>query len=230
MAGCYPIIVFTLDVAEAMNLTSTKGAVIWFYGLSGSGKSTISKEVAAELAVLQIPFYVLDGDVLRKGLCRDLSMSPEDRRENIRRAAHVARILADAGLVVLSAFITPYNELRRLVRSILTGFPYCECYLECGVSTCRTRDPKGLYTKADAGLIPEFTGVSAPFEPPEKPDLTICTEKLTIEQSVQEVMEHIMATGMLDGFRQSDGFSRVDKVGAASSPDATMNLLKNGSR
>jgi len=174
-----------------------KGGVLWFYGLSGSGKSTLAAAVAGELQALGVPCYILDGDVLRGGLNQDLSMSPEGRRENIRRAAHVARILADAGLVVLAAFITPYRELRGLLRRTIADFPYAEVYLDCGVDACRARDPKGLYAKADAGLIPGFTGVSAPFESAESPELSVATEKLPLERCVNKVLQQVAAMGLL---------------------------------
>lgn len=159
--------------------------VLWFTGLSASGKSTLAGLLHAELAKSGFPCFVLDGDRLRSGLCSDLGFSAEDRAENIRRAGEVARLLVDAGLVVIAAFISPYVADRARVRSRFEKNQFYEIFLECPIEVCRQRDPKGLYRKAQEGLIPAFTGVSDPYEPPNAPDLVIRTGELTAPESLE---------------------------------------------
>jgi adenylyl-sulfate kinase len=159
--------------------------VLWFTGLSASGKTTLAGLLQAELARSGVRCFVLDGDRLRSGLCSDLGFSPEDRAENLRRAGEVARLLVDAGLVVIAAFISPYVADRARVRSRFQKDQFYEVFLDCPIEVCRERDPKGLYRKAHEGLIPAFTGVSDPYEPPPAPDLVIRTNELTIQQSLQ---------------------------------------------
>jgi adenylylsulfate kinase len=159
--------------------------VLWFTGLSASGKTTLAGLLQAELVKSGLRCFVLDGDRLRDGLCNDLGFSPEDRAENLRRAGEVARLLVDAGLVVIAAFISPYAADRSRVRSRFKANQFYEIFLECPIEVCRQRDPKGLYRKAHEGLIPTFTGVSDPYEPPPAPDLVIRTGELTIQQSLQ---------------------------------------------
>ncbi|HET6961986.1 MAG TPA: adenylyl-sulfate kinase [Terriglobia bacterium] len=159
--------------------------VLWFTGLSASGKTTLAGLLQAELVKSGFRCFVLDGDRLRDGLCSDLGFSPEDRAENLRRAGEVARLLVDAGLVVIAAFISPYAADRWRVRSRFKKGQFYEVFLECPIEVCRQRDPKGLYRKAHEGLIPAFTGVSDPYEPPPAPDLVIRTGELTIQQSLQ---------------------------------------------
>lgn len=147
--------------------------VIWLTGLSGSGKTTIANEIKASQVRPEI--YILDGDILRTGLCSDLKFSIEDRMENIRRAAEVAKILCDSGKLVIATFITPTEEIRSVARNIL-GDRYLEVYIKCGLSVCQERDPKGLYEKAMLGLIKDMTGMTSPFDPPENPDVVLNTE------------------------------------------------------
>ena len=161
--------------------------VLWFTGLSASGKSTQADLLHAELSKSGFPCFVLDGDRLRSGLCSDLGFSADDRAENLRRAGEVARLLVDAGLVVIAAFISPYVADRARVRSRFEKNQFYEIFLECPIEVCRQRDPKGLYRKAQEGLIPTFTGVSDPYEPPNAPDLVIRTGELTIQQSLQSL-------------------------------------------
>jgi len=167
------------------NTTETKPFVLWFTGLSASGKTTLAGLLHAELAKSGFRCFVLDGDRLRSGLCSDLGFSPEDRAENLRRAGEVARLLVDAGLVVIAAFISPYLADRARVRSRFEKNQFYEIYLECPIEVCRQRDPKGLYRKAQEGLIPAFTGVSDPYQPPSAPDLVIRTGELTAQQSLE---------------------------------------------
>ncbi|MBN2331965.1 MAG: adenylyl-sulfate kinase [Deltaproteobacteria bacterium] len=174
---------------EQRRLLNGHGAcVIWFTGFSGSGKSTLSNRLAVELHALQVCGYVLDGDNLRHGLNRDLGFSPADRRENIRRVGEVAKILMDAGLIAITAFISPYRSDRDAVRSLLAAGDFIEIFLDCSLDACRGRDPKGLYKKADAGEIPEFTGVSAPYEPPLQPELTLKTDELSEAEAVDAII------------------------------------------
>jgi adenylylsulfate kinase len=150
-----------------------KGAVIWFTGLSASGKSTIAHLVEKELHCRGLNTYVLDGDNIRHGLGSDLTLSPEGRAENIRRIGEVVKLFVDAGIIVLTAFISPYRRDRQRVRSLLEKGQFLEIYVECPSEVCAVRDEKGIYEKAKAGIIKEFTGISAPYERPTRPDLKI---------------------------------------------------------
>lgn len=177
-----------LDRLEANNHNSF---LIWFTGLSGSGKSTIANVVEQELWKKGIKTYTLDGDNVRKGLNKDLSFSPEDRTENIRRIAEVANLMVDAGTVVLAAFVSPYKKDRENIKSIVKDTNFVEVYVNTSVEECERRDVKGLYKKARAGEIKNMTGISAPYEAPEKPDIEIKTEELSIEQAVQLIIKKI---------------------------------------
>ncbi|MES2309949.1 MAG: adenylyl-sulfate kinase [Verrucomicrobiota bacterium] len=170
-----------------------RGAVIWLTGLSGSGKSTISIALEKTLFQRGIAAYVLDGDNLRHGLCSDLAFSDKDRQENIRRAGEVARLMAEAGLVVVTALISPFQNDRRKVREICheAGIPFSEIYINTPLEICEQRDPKNLYKKARAGEIKGFTGIDAPYETPAKPNLEIRTANLTVEESVAELLGHV---------------------------------------
>ncbi len=168
------------------------GRTIWFTGLSGSGKSTLSVHIKAALEERGLPTILLDGDKLRYGLNRDLGFTAADRAENIRRAGELAKLLTSEGYIVLAAFITPMESLRRAVRGLFNGAGFTEIFLDCPLAECEKRDPKGLYRKARCGLIPEFTGISAPFERPEGADLVISTHGCSIEHCVEEILEHII--------------------------------------
>ena len=167
------------------NTREFKPFVLWFTGLSASGKTTLANLLHAELGKSGFRCFVLDGDRLRSGLCSDLGFSPEDRAENLRRAGEVARLLVDAGLVVIAAFISPYVADRARVRGLFEKNQFYEIFLECPIEVCRQRDPKGLYRKAQEGLIPAFTGVSDPYEPPNSPDLISRTGELTAQESLE---------------------------------------------
>lgn len=164
---------FDVSVAERSQLTGNQGRVVWFTGLSGSGKSTLANAVSVELTQHGVPHSVLDGDSLRLGLNKDLGFSESDRVENIRRTAEVAKLMADSGLVVLVSLISPYRSDRESAREIVGGERFAEVFVDTPIEVCEQRDPKGLYSKARKGLIPNFTGVSAPYEVPERPDLVI---------------------------------------------------------
>ena len=167
-----------------------EGRVIWLTGLSGSGKSTIAVEVERELLKEGQAVYRLDGDNIRHGLNSDLGFSAEDRDENIRRIAEVAALFKDAGLIVLASFISPYQKMRDFARQRAQG-DFIEIYVKADVETCASRDPKGLYEKAKRGEIENFTGVSAPYEEPKDPELVIDTAQLSVEESVQKVLDYI---------------------------------------
>ena len=156
---------------------ATRGCVIWLTGLSGAGKSTIATELERELFNIGKHAYVLDGDNIRHGLCSDLAFSPKDRNENIRRVGEVAKLLADAGIICITAFISPYRADRDLVREIIPDGQFIEVYVNAPLEVCEQRDPKGLYAKARAKEIKEFTGISAPYEPPAQPELELRTDQ-----------------------------------------------------
>lgn len=167
------------------------GCIVWLTGLSGSGKSTIAIELERELFNQGKHAYVLDGDNMRHGLCSDLAFSPQDRKENIRRAGEVARLLADAGIICITAFISPYQADRELARRIAPVGKFVEVYLNAPLEICEKRDRKGLYLKARAGEIKEFTGISAPYEPPLNPEIELRTERLTVAESVGKVLARL---------------------------------------
>jgi bifunctional enzyme CysN/CysC len=170
-----------------------KGAVLWLTGLSGSGKSTIAHALERELFNRSMQTYVLDGDNIRHGLNANLGFSPEDRVENIRRVAEVAKLMADAGLVAVTAFISPYRADRRRAREIAleAGCEFIEVFVNAPLEICEQRDPKNLYKKARAGQIKDFTGIDAPYEAPDDPELTIPTDKQTLNESVAQILEFL---------------------------------------
>jgi len=165
-----------------------RGVVVWFTGLSGAGKSTIAHSVEEQLFQKGCLSYVFDGDNVRHGLCADLGFSVEDRTENIRRIGEMCKLFVDAGIVSLTAFISPLKSDREMVRNLLND-DFVEIYCRCPVEVCEQRDVKGLYKKARAGEIKDFTGISAPYEPPENPDLVIDTDQESLEQSVTQVIQ-----------------------------------------
>lgn len=166
-----------------------KGCVLWFTGLSGCGKSTIAREVEWILFEQGYRVFVLDGDNIRHGLNKDLGFSPEDREENIRRIGEVAKLFRQAGCIVMTAFISPYRKDRQIARSLLEEGRFLEIYVKADIETCMKRDPKGLYRKAIEGIIPEFTGISAPYEEPLNPELILDTTQLSIHESALKVIE-----------------------------------------
>jgi adenylylsulfate kinase len=166
---------------------------IWLTGRPCSGKTTVAAALAARLRSRGIRTTLLDGDVVRKGLSSDLGFSDADRRENLRRVAHVAQLFNDNGQCVIAAFVSPTEELRRMVRGIIRNFRLC--YLRCSPETCEKRDVKGMYGRARSGKIPQFTGVSAPFEEPRQPDVVLDTERNDVETCVAQVLEALELTG-----------------------------------
>ncbi|MGC6389801.1 adenylyl-sulfate kinase [Ewingella sp. S1.OA.A_B6] len=155
-----------------------KGAVLWFTGLSGSGKSTVAGALEQALHALGVSTYLLDGDNVRHGLCRDLGFSDDDRRENIRRVGEVAKLMVDAGLVVLTAFISPHRAERKMVRDLLNSGQFIEVFVDTPLAICEVRDPKGLYKKARAGELKNFTGIDSEYQPPQAPDVHLDGEQL----------------------------------------------------
>lgn len=165
---------------------------IWFTGLSGSGKSTLASRVEEELHRRGVSTYLLDGDHLRRGLSADLGFSDQDRREQIRRAAHVARLFVDAGIVVLSAFISPFEAEREMARAQFDPDSFVEVFVDCPLEVCAQRDPKGLYVKARQGVIPQFTGISSPYERPLSPDVTVETAKLSVCECTGRILDAVI--------------------------------------
>jgi adenylyl-sulfate kinase len=178
------------------SMTGHKAGVLWMTGLSGSGKSTIAHRVERELLLSGHRVYVLDGDTLRTGLNRDLGFGEEARRENLRRAGEVVKIMVDAGMIVIAAFISPFIAERKMVREII-GAGYFEVYVEADLETCEERDPKGLYKRARAGVIPKFTGVSSPYEVPETPDLRLNTSTQSLNECTDQLWSFMERAGLL---------------------------------
>lgn len=168
-----------------------KSFVLWFTGLSGSGKSTLAHAVEEHLYQMQCRTYVLDGDNVRFGLCSDLGFSEEDRKENIRRIGEMTRLFVDAGVIAMTAFISPFREERRRVRSLFQPGEFIEVYCNCSLETCEERDVKGLYAKARAGIIPNYTGISSPYETPEAPEIRVHTDRESLEESIDRVLGYL---------------------------------------
>lgn len=180
---------------EVQNGHST--AILWFTGLSGAGKSTLAHAVEDRLHQLGCRTFVLDGDNVRHGLCGDLGFSFQDRQENIRRISEVAKLFMEAGMIVLTAFISPYQADRRRARDIVKDGSFLEIYCEASIDICEARDVKGLYKKARAGKIPEFTGISSPYEVPEQPDLIVDTGRLSLDECVRKVLGELERRGVI---------------------------------
>jgi len=182
---------FSVSKEDRSSIKNHRPFLLWFTGLSGSGKSTIANAVELALFNKGIHTYLLDGDNVRKGLNNNLSFSPEDRTENIRRIAEVSNLMIDAGLVVLAAFVSPYKKDREMIKNIVKDINFVEIFIKTSVEECERRDVKGLYAKARKGLIKDFTGVNAPYEAPEDPDILIETENTSVKEAVNEVMMYI---------------------------------------
>ena len=185
-----------VDQAAREELLKQKGCVIWFTGLSGSGKSTVANQVAAHLHQSGRITFVLDGDNIRHGLNKNLGFSPEDRQENIRRIGEVAKLFADAGLITTTAFISPYRQDRDTVRGIMSPDRFIEVFVDCPLEVCENRDPKGLYKKARAGELKGFTGIDAPYEAPQSPELVVNTNELDVAGCTEQVIAYLMEHGL----------------------------------
>lgn len=177
---------------------SHKSTLLWITGLSASGKSTIAVELERRLHSEGINTFVLDGDNVRHGLSRDLGFSHEDRRENLRRVGEVARLLVEAGVLTIAAFISPYESERKNIRDLFDDGGFIEVYLDCDLSVCEARDPKGLYKRARKGEIPFFTGISDPYEVPGNPEITLRTGKTGVEECVEAVVDYLKANNYLE--------------------------------
>jgi adenylyl-sulfate kinase len=167
------------------------GCVLWLTGLSGAGKSTIAAGLHEQLTRSGRKSFMLDGDTMRRGLCSDLKFSQGDRRENVRRISEVASLFADAGIVCIVALISPYRADRDSARRIIGSDRFIEVFVNAPLAVCEQRDPKGLYARARAGQIPEFTGISAPYEPPAAPEVEIWTNRLNVQDSVAKILEFL---------------------------------------
>jgi adenylylsulfate kinase len=174
-----------------------RSAILWFTGLSGAGKSTLANAVNQALFERGLACYVLDGDNIRHGLCKDLGFSDADREENIRRIGEVSKLFLDAGVVVLTAFVSPFKADRDRARALVAAGDFVEIHCAADLTVCEERDTKGLYAKARAGEIKEFTGISSPYEAPEAPELKVDTGSQTLEQSVEQVLSYLSAQGVI---------------------------------
>jgi adenylylsulfate kinase len=183
--------------AQREALLRHRSVTLWFTGLSGSGKSTLARAVEERLIARRVLAYVLDGDNVRHGLCADLGFSAEDRVENIRRVGEVAKLMNDSGVLVLTAFISPYRDDRARVRALLPAGEFIEVFVDCPLEICEQRDPKGLYRKARSGSLADFTGISAPYEPPLDPELRVATGARPLEACVREILGALEARGLI---------------------------------
>lgn len=183
--------------ADREILNGHGSTVLWFTGLSGSGKSTLSNALDRRLYGLGIRTYLLDGDNIRRGLSKDLGFNKTDRMENIRRIAEVAKLFLETGMIIMVAFISPYQRDRQLAREVIGPENFLEIYVQCSLKECERRDPKGLYVKARRGEIPHFTGVSDPYEKPENPDIIVRTEEESVEGATERILEELKVRNLL---------------------------------
>lgn len=183
--------------AERTRILGHGGCAVWMTGLSGSGKSTLAAQVEHRLMEQGVHCFVLDGDNVRHGLNEDLGFSEEDRGENIRRVGEVSRLFVEAGLVIITSFISPFREDRSRVRSLFAPGEFFEVYIRCPLELCESRDPKGLYTRARNGEITEFTGIDSPYEEPENPELTLDTAELSVEDCADRIITMLRDAGIL---------------------------------
>ena len=182
---------------DRSNLKEQRACVLWFTGLSGSGKSTIANAVESKLLELEKHTYLLDGDNIRMGLNKGLSFSETDRVENIRRIGEVSKLFVDAGVIVLTAFISPFVKDREQVRNLLNVGEFLEVFIDTPLEVCESRDPKGLYQKARTGEIPNFTGISSPYEAPANPEIWLKTNDLSVEEAASKVLAYLKENGYL---------------------------------
>ena len=188
----------TIDRNKLEKMRGHKGMVIWFTGLSGSGKSTLANAVNEVLHLDGLSTYVLDGDNIRHGLCKDLGFSDEDREENIRRIGEVANLFMNAGIITITAFVSPFNNDRNKVRNIIGSKDFIEVYCSADIDVCERRDTKGLYKKARLGEIKEFTGISSPYEAPVNPEIDVDTGCLGLNDSVEKVINYLREQNLIE--------------------------------
>jgi len=182
---------YSVSIQDRRKKNDQNSFLIWFTGLSGSGKSTIANALEFKLHQAGFKTYALDGDNIRKGINNDLTFSPKDRTENIRRIAEVANLMVDAGLIVLGAFVSPYKKDRKNIKDIVGNDNFVEIFVNTSLEECEKRDVKGLYEKARKGEIKDFTGINAPYEAPEKPDVEVITDELSVQESVELIYNKI---------------------------------------
>lgn len=194
----------TVSRTKRENLNAHKSVLLWFTGLSGSGKSTLAHAVEDQLHKMGRQTFVLDGDNVRHGLCGDLGFSEQDRVENIRRVGEVAKLFLEAGLITMTAFISPFRTDRERARSLFPHGDFLEIYCDCPLEVCEDRDVKGLYKRARAGEVKNFTGISSPYEEPSAPELVVDTDRLTLDESIDAVLALLRARGVI----QSDEIDR----------------------
>lgn len=187
-----------LSKEERSSQKGQKQCVLWFTGLSGSGKSTIANALETKLYEMGKHTYLLDGDNVRHGLNKDLGFSDEDRVENIRRIGEVSKLFVDAGLIVMSAFISPFRSDRQIVRDLVATGEFIEVFIDTPLEICEQRDPKGLYQKARKGEIPTFTGISSPYEIPNEPEIHVQTVDQSVEESVNNIIQYLERKGYFD--------------------------------
>lgn len=194
-----------IDRISRSRILQQSGATLWFTGLSGSGKSTIAVALEERLTAMGKLCYRLDGDNIRLGINRNLGFSAADRAENIRRVGEVSKLFVDAGLIVLSSFISPYSSDREQVRQLhaQAAFPFIEIFVDCDLEEAERRDPKGLYKKARAGEIKNFTGIDDPYEAPEHPDIHLRSDQLSLQQEVDIILAYMKSSGLLSALPQS---------------------------
>ena len=187
----------TISKEDREKLLGQKGVTLWFTGLPQSGKSTLATEVEKKLYQRGYTTYILDGDNIRHGLNKNLGFSPEDREENIRRIGEVANLFRQAGIINMTAFISPYRRDRQRARDLAKKGEFIEIFCKCSLEVCEKRDTKGLYKKARAGEIPEYTGISAPYEEPVDPEIIIETDKITIQKGVKKIISYLQTNGIV---------------------------------
>lgn len=188
-----------VSAQDRERLLRQKGCVLWLTGLSGSGKSTVARMLEKKLFKSGRPTYILDGDNIRHGLCSDLGFSEDDRKENIRRIGETARLFADAGMIAITAFISPFRSDRMSVREKFPSGRFIEIYMKAPLDVCENRDPKGLYKKARNGEIQEFTGISSPYEEPENPEMVLDTDKRNVAECCDEILKYLEEKQFLTG-------------------------------
>lgn len=193
----YPIFDRMMSRDDKEQLLNQRGMMLWFTGLSGSGKSTVAIALERELHSRGLLCRILDGDNIRSGINNNLGFSAEDRVENIRRIAEVGRLFVDTGIITIAAFISPNNQLREMAAEIIGKDDFVEVFVSTPLEECEKRDVKGLYSKARRGEIKNFTGISAPFEAPEHPDITLDTSKLPVEESVKILLDYVLPKAVL---------------------------------
>lgn len=196
-----------VDKSIRSYMKKQRPCILWFTGLSGSGKSTIAGAVESKLAERLQHTCLLDGDNVRHGLCGDLAFSETDRNENIRRVGEVSNLMVDAGLIVLTAFISPFKQNRQVVRDMLKEGEFIEVYIDTPIEECEKRDPKGLYKKARAGLIKDFTGIDSPYEAPGDPEIRIVNYNISVDDAANQVIKFLDDHGYLKPYKESESAS-----------------------